>query len=211
MTPKPIASRLPVLSSPVFQHLSSAEVIMAEVMPVVERAPEPTIEERLAAEYARGVRAGREEARLAAAEDLEVQVTALRSEAAAAREAFEEEQARQLSDGIANAVASLSHRMSDAVEQVLLPFLEHAVRDQAVSHFSATLQELLTGRSAVFEVSGPSALLDRVMHQLGPLAGSVTVRQGDTPELQAVLGDTIIETQMADWLRRLKTMRETEE
>ncbi len=211
MTPKPIASRLPVLSSPVFQHLSSAEVIMAEVMPVVERAPEPTIEERLAAEYARGVRAGREEARLAAAEDLEVQVTALRSEAAAAREAFEEEQASQLADGIANAVASLSLRMSEAVEQVLLPFLKDAVRDQAVSHFSATLKELLTGSAATFEVSGPRDLIDRVMQQLGPLAGSVAVKQGDTPELQAVLGDTIIETQMADWLRRLKTIRETEE
>jgi hypothetical protein len=211
MTLKPIASRLPVLSSPVFHHLNSAEVIMAEVMPVVERAPEPSIEERLAAEYARGVRAGREEARLAAAEEMEVQVTAMRSEAAAAREAFEEEQADRLSHGIAAAVETVTHRLSDAVQQVLEPFLEDAVRDQAVRHFSETLRELLSGSGAVFEISGPRDLLSRVMTALGPMSATLRVREGETPELQAVLGDTVIETQMADWLRRLKTIRETEE
>lgn len=211
MTPKPIASRLPVLSSPVFQHLSSAEVIMAEVMPVVERAPEPSIEERLAAEYARGVRAGREEARLAAAEEMEVQVTAMRSEASAAREAFEEEQADRLSQGIAAATETLTHRFSDALHQVLEPFLEDAIRDQAVRHFGETLRGLLSGSGAVFEVSGPRDLVSRVMTGLGPLSGAVRLREGETPELQAVLGDTVIETQMADWLRRLKTIRETEE
>lgn len=211
MSLKPIASRLPVLSSPVFHHLNSAEVIMAEVMPVVERAPEPSIEERLAAEYARGVRAGREEARLAAAEEMEVQVTAMRSEAAAAREAFEEEQAERLSQGIAAAAETLTHRLSDALLQVLEPFLQEAVCDQAIRHFSATLRELLTGNTVAFEVSGPKELLERVMTALGPLSGAVRAREGETPELQAVLGDTVIETQMADWLRRLKTIRETEE
>ncbi|NBN79373.1 hypothetical protein GWI72_13935 [Microvirga tunisiensis] len=211
MTVRSIAAHIPEFAAGHFPRLSKDDVLIADVIIGEDRQPEPTLEERLAAEYARGVRAGRQEARLEAEEDLEARVTALRSEIEAARARHQLDEADRLGRTLSAALDGLELRLADTVARILAPFVEQLVLERAVSHFRAALGEVMTGggndRRPV-EVVGPPDLLALVERGLGPMAERVALVPGPGPEVRANLEDTVIETQIADWLGRVRSARE---
>ncbi|MFN4009134.1 MAG: hypothetical protein ACK4K8_04170 [Pannonibacter sp.] len=211
MQHRPIAAHIPEFAGPGFPRLSKENVVMADVILGNDRPPEPTMEERLAAEYARGVRTGRQAARLEVEAELETRVEALQIEAEAARLAHQQEEAERLGENLAEALEHLESTIAETVERVLLPFLEEAVAARAVESFRAALAEILTGAGTdrrLIEVSGPEHLLPRVVEGLGSRQDRVKLVAGEGPEVRAVLEDTVIETQIADWLGRIRSARE---
>ncbi|MCY1707170.1 hypothetical protein [Pannonibacter sp. SL95] len=145
MQHRTIAAHIPELSAPGFPRLSKADVVIADVILGNDRPPEPTVEERLAAEYARGVRTGRQAARLEVDAELEKRVEGLREEFETARRAYEQEAAEMLGETLADSFEQLETRLAEATERVLLPFLGEAVTGRALESFRTALTEILTG------------------------------------------------------------------
>lgn len=211
MQHRTIAAHIPELSAPGFPRLSKADVVIADVILGNDRPPEPTVEERLAAEYARGVRTGRQAARLEVDAELEKRVEGLREEFETARRAYEQEAAEMLGETLADSFEQLETRLAEATERVLLPFLGEAVTGRALESFRTALTEILTGGGTdrrTIVVSGPEALFPLITDGLGPLQDRVQLVPGEGPEVRAVLDDTVIETQIADWLDRIRSARE---
>lgn len=211
MQHRTIAAAIPEFSAPGFPRLSKDDVVIADVIVGNERPPEPSIDERLAAEYARGVRTGRQAARLEVDAELDRKVEELRGEFEDAREAHQREEAERIGETLSGSLGQLEHRLAEATERVLLPFLGEAVAMRAVAGFRAALSEILSGSGSdrrPLVVTGPEKLLALVGDGLGPLRDRVTLEPGDGLEVRAVLDDTVIETQIADWLDRIRNARE---
>ncbi|ADZ72300.1 hypothetical protein [Polymorphum gilvum] len=210
MAHRSIAAHIPTLAGPSFQRLSKDEIVLAEVVAMPDRPAEPSSEERLAAEYARGRADALAEARAEAEAILASERQALEAAAEAERCRFEADFAERLGADLAACMAELERQLADAIARCLEPVIEQAMVERTVDAFSATLSDLLSGSEApTIVVSGPAALLQRLSEGLGA-AGRAAVRldPSNDVELRCVLDDTTVETQLADWLSEFHMARE---
>ena len=207
-----ISAHIPTLTGGLFQTLSSTDAVMAEVMPVhVPEPAEPTLEEKLAAEYERGRKAGE----ASATERLEIRLAeeckAHDEEVTAIRETLYAEQASLLDDGLKDAFDALEHRISSSVADVLGPLVEERVACRIVASFRETLSRLLEGeQGALVRVLGPEPLLDLLREVPGELKGRIEFQAADTAELMAVIGETTLNTRLTEWMAQLRLAMEAQ-
>lgn len=207
-----IAAYIPTLNSGPFQTLNSSDAIMAEVMPVhVQEPAEPTLEEKLAAEYQRGVAAGEATAAEHYEMRLEEERRAHDEEVAAIRETLRSEQASLLEEGLDSAFGALESRIANGVAQVLQPLVEEQMANRIVMSFRDTLTRFLDGdQGSLVRVSGPNVLLDLLRSEPGALDGRIEFQAADTAELTAVIGETTLNTRFAEWMAQLRLAMEAE-
>jgi hypothetical protein len=109
-----------------------------------------------------------------------------------------------LAEGFSSALHDLESRLTERVAHLLLPVVGEALRTQAVADLHAALARLLSEPAKpALRVSGPADLLAALAKALGPLAEGVAFAEGDGPEVRATADDTVIETQLSAWSRRL--------
>jgi hypothetical protein len=114
----------------------------------------------------------------------------------------------QLSDGLARIESVLGGH----VARVLARFLDHAVRERALAELSETVAALMVGGGAVqAKIVGPEPLVSRLRELLDAAAtASIECAVGAKPEVTVTIDDTIIETQIAAWMERVRTAIEGE-
>ncbi|MBD1545690.1 hypothetical protein [Roseibium aggregatum] len=207
-----IAAYIPTLNSGPFQTLNSTDAVMAEVMPVhVQEQPEPTLEEKLAAEYERGRKAGE----ASATERLEARLAEERqahdAEVAALRETLLSDQAALLGEGMKAAFDDLENRIAACVADVLEPLIEQQIACRIVASFRDTLSRFLEGdQGMLVRVSGPEALLDLLRADPGGLEGRIEYQPAAAAELTTVIGETTLNTRFAEWMAQLRLAMEAE-
>lgn len=192
-----------------------AAVASKAAAPAPEReAPRPDPTPRITAEdLERAVAFARREAAaaLAAANEAAAQ-TRIQDQAefdarlADARAAWAVEEGNVLAVQIREAIGDLEHRIGDTVAHVLTPFLDSEIRAKAVTDLCALVRTRLGGApGAAVRISGPPDLLEAMRAGLGERPG-LAFAQEEGPEIRVVADDTLMETQLAAWSERLRSI-----
>lgn len=207
-----IAAHIPTHHSGPFQSVQAGDAVMAELFEYTpEEPPELTLEEKLAAEF----ELGRKEGVGAATEHYETQLAEERQDHVTALEelkaAHEAELAALINDGLTDAFAKLEDRLASAVAAVMEPLVEDKIAARIVGSFRETLEDFLDGdEDALVRVSGPQNLLDLFGRDLGGLESRTELVVKDSTELTAILGETSLETRLADWMTQLTQAMEAD-
>ena len=167
-----------------------------------------TAEQARAHALAEAEQRGHEKGFAAARAELEATIAA---ERASFEQRVREERARwvaeegeRLSAGWDGMLQELEAKLSDAVAGLLLPVIGAGLASKAVSELSAVIADLLSeDKRPLIRVLGPEDLLTALRMRLGPKAASMEFAPSETVDLKLVLGDTVIETQLAAWRSRL--------
>ena len=180
--------------------------------PVIAAMPElDTVATRIEEAYQKGLAAGRALER----QDVDTQAAVLSVD-------FErrlEETMRRYSAALADRLAvevragidSARLTISDHVATALMPFLRAGVTRAAVDSFVAELSEMVEMADGMsVDVACPRDLIEPLREALGDAMakrgappGSIRCVPGDTSEIRVTLGNSVIETRLADWLARL--------
>lgn len=182
----------------------------AEVEPAFgPRPPRPEeIEARVAEAYARGAAEARAAAATARAEALQAacaEAAAAHAAAlAAARAAWTEETGERLAALLAEGLDAIEDRLSAAAARALAPLLRAAARDRALEGLAEAVATLLRAEPALtLALRGPADLGEALLARLGEAAAIVRFTPADAPDLRVEGGDTLIETRLAEWARRV--------
>jgi hypothetical protein len=177
-------------------------------------APRPDPTPRITAEdLERAVAFARREASaaLAAANEAAAQ-TRIQDQAefdarlAEARAAWAREEGDVLALQINEAIGALEHRIGDTVAHVLTPFLDTEIRAKAVTDLCALVRTRLGGApGAAVRISAPQDLLEAMRAGLGEMPG-LAFAQEEGPEIRVVADDTLMESQLAAWSERLRSI-----
>lgn len=121
------------------------------------------------------------------------------------RERWANEQGATIAAGIADACRNLETEIAAAVARILEPFLSTAITQQAVAAFVDQLAVVAADPSRpVLRVTGPGDLLDAVRRKMGSPTVTIEYRVSEGAEIRAVVDQTVIETQLSAWARRLQ-------
>jgi hypothetical protein len=207
--PTSIASHIPVLSVPKFQTLGAYDPALVDVLePQDELPPEPTVEERLEAQYERGLAEGAERTRAhyeALLEQARAEHARLLEEE---RTRFDMREAANVSAAIEGFIDITEQRLSYSVAKLLQPFLEQRICEQLVAAFAANLRQLTEDNAdKTIRLRGPDSLVGRVLEQLPDLRERIDVQVADQVELVALFDETMIETRLGQWLAQLDVLR----
>lgn len=161
--------------------------------------------------YQKGIAAGRALER----QEMETQATVLSVD-------FErrlEETMRRFSAGLAERLAGELRAgidgarlaISSHVATALMPFLRAGVTKAAIESFVAELSNMVEMADGMaVEVTCPSELIEplraalgEAMAKRGAPPGSVRCISGEASEIRVALGNTVLETRLAEWLSRL--------
>jgi hypothetical protein len=84
--------------------------------------------------------------------------------------------------------------------------LRSAARDRALEGLAEAVATLLRAEPALtLAMSGPADLGEALLARLGEAGAAIRFTPADTPDLRVEGGDTLIETRLADWARRIET------
>lgn len=158
--------------------------------------------------YARGVEDGKAAVEAEFVAKLEEQKAASEQTMATSREAWSLEEGARIAEQFKKAVSDMEGRIADSTERVLRPFLEQAIRAQAIVELRATLQELV-GKTAgiTLEISGPEDLLAAVRASLPESITMVSYIANEACDVQVKAGASILETRIAAWLGQIEGPR----
>lgn len=149
-----------------------------------------------------------EEGRQSARRELEEERAKMREEVeaeiVAARAKWLAEQGEILVAAHRAAFDSFETRCAQAVANILRPFTTPLLIGRVTETLVENLEVLFAGRpQASFEISGPVELLDALREKFAARDAGVTYRADNGIDVRVVAGDTIIETQLAAWMRAL--------
>ncbi|MFG1397343.1 hypothetical protein [Roseixanthobacter pseudopolyaromaticivorans] len=126
---------------------------------------------------------------------------------AGARADWARDEGEVLARQIHEAIGVLERSIGDTVAHVLTPFLEPEIRAKAVTDLCALVRTRFAGGpGAAVRISGPKDLLEAMRTGLGEMPG-LAFEEEDGPEIRVVAGDTLMETQLAAWSERLRTIQ----
>ncbi len=138
------------------------------------------------------------------AEALADQAEQLHAEQHEARRAWVEEQSDRISAAFDKSFVEIRDRLSLAASRALKPILERHLVERSISDLALSLEQMMTSQSTpVFRATGPADLLNRLASKLGPRAAAITFEPDDTSDVCVVSGETVIETRLRDWAKRL--------
>ena len=206
----PIASHIPVLSAPKFKTFGAYDAALADVLePADDLPPEPSVEDRLQAEFERGLAEG--DARMR--KHFETLLDQERSEHARLLEEektrFDMREAANISAAIEGFVDVVEQRLSYSVAKLLQPFLKERIVEQLVAAFASNLRQLTEDdHDKIIRLRGPEALVSRVLEQLPMLRDRIDIQHAEQVELVALFDETTIETRLAQWLSQVELSEE---
>jgi hypothetical protein len=200
-----VASHIPVLSVPKFKTFGVYDGALAEVLePSDDLPPEPTVEERLEAEFERGLSEGCERTRAhyeALLEAERVEHARLLEEE---RVRFDMRESANVSAAIEGFVDIVEQRLSYSVAKLLQPFLRERIIDQLVAAFAVNLRQLTEDDlDKTIRLRGPKTLVTMVLEQVPALRERIEVQHADQVELVALFDETTIETRLGQWLAQV--------
>jgi hypothetical protein len=153
-------------------------------------------------------RRGCDETKAKAELELESALARVREEAeetlASARAQWVTEESEALAARLIDGLAATEGRLAEKTSRALRPFLNDAVREQAIAALCETLRQLLQSRSTTtLEMAGPEDLLKAVMHRLAGYDGKIVTQVTGDRDIRVVCDETTIETQIALWAKSL--------
>lgn len=120
------------------------------------------------------------------------------------REAWRSEVADRLAAMLGDAMRTIEAALADAVARALAPVIEAGARERALRDLVETIQRVKGRRDVAIKISGPAALLEALKAPLASAELAVELAAGDSIDLTATIGDTLIETRIGAWGERLK-------
>jgi len=202
-----------MMANAIAQYLTEFHLDPArDVEPVFPTRPSKTKPEEKVEDTAGLLRAaeerGREEGRALARRELETAISMERANAdqrvVEARAAWTQEEAARLASQVTAAFQDLEARLTDSLARLLTPFLNDAIRQQALEEFRGFLLTLLSdSQNTVFKVSGPEDMLSELAKKLGSPGASIQYVYNERTDVSVVVNDTVIETQLTAWTSRL--------
>ena len=120
------------------------------------------------------------------------------------RARWAEEEGRAVAERHVAVLGQIESAIAEHVCAILLPIAGAALAQKAARELSATLRTLFSqGRQPMVTLRGPEDLLGMIRAELGELAGGIQFIPDSLPDVRLVSADTLIETQLQDWERRL--------
>lgn len=158
--------------------------------------------------YVRGVEDGKAAVEAEIAARLEEQKATFERDLVASRESSCLEQGTRIAEQLQAAIGDMEGRITDSTERVLRPFLDQAIRVQAIVELRATLQELVGKTPGItLEISGPEDLLAAVRASLPASNATVSYTANEACDVQVKAGASILETRIAAWLDKIEGPR----
>ncbi len=157
-------------------------------------------------EFQRGYERGLAEAALGHAQVLQDERGVAAERLNTARAEWVRDEGESLARSLLAAIKSTEDAISDAVAQLLRPILSEAAFEETILSLRDALQTLLASKKGLqLEISGSPDLIDR-LHSFLPETAPVVVVQGEGSFVRVTGGDTVIETQLAAWMRTIGTI-----
>jgi len=213
MIPRPAANFIPEFDVPDLpddtaamesanpEETGGSEVFGAPLFESLLKNAPPKLEEA----YAKGYEAGKAEG-LAELEDrLEENRAYHARQLELERLTWTSREAEKLAEQIADGFGEIRARLSEATARILRPFLRELIQRQAISELVDELDMLLGADEGItLEISGPEDLLDRLREKLEGRNLSVLFAINDDVDLRIVIGQTILETCLGTWMRKVE-------
>jgi hypothetical protein len=180
------------------------EVLAADEPAIVADVATDPVDEA----YARGVEDGKAAVEAEIEARLQEQKEMFDRDLAASRDSSCIEQGARIADRLQAAIEDMEGRIADSTERVLRPFLEQAIRAQAVAELCATLKELAGKTPGItLEITGPEDLLAAVRASLPASVATVSYNANEACDVQVKAGASILETRIAAWLDQIEGPR----
>jgi len=205
-----IAAHIPVISEASLKSFENASAMLVDVV----HAPEPENigqEDLTETAYRRGL----DEGTRLAEESIATQLKALQEEHQAQlqelRDTTDRHYAEMLAEGLQKEFVGLEQRLAASLASLLGPLVEERLSEIVVGSFASTLKNLWDREQALsIKVQGPASLLERLVEQLGPEASRIETEEAATGDLRVVLNDTLVESQLSNWLSMISEAGATE-
>lgn len=124
---------------------------------------------------------------------------------AAERETCIRQEAEKLSDKIKAALDMAEASIAASVARILRPFVDDAVRRKAVDELVEHVAALFRGRERpCIEIRGPEDLLAALQERLPPSTAAIEYLPDDSIDVRVAAGETMIESQLALWIARIR-------
>lgn len=109
--------------------------------------------------------------------------------------------AGQIGDGLKD----VEVRLANTVARVLRPFLSETIQSHAIAELLSALEMLLGADEGItLEISGPEDLLQLLREKLNGRNVTVLFTPASGTEVRVVAGQTILETVLGQWMRRVE-------
>ncbi len=209
MTPRPVAQYLTPFDAPVRPDQGGDGRAAWEDQP----GPAASAEEDLvlmaqsarADAYAEGVAAGG----LALEQALGAERLAFAERLANERASWADEEGARLGEAFRAALAAVETSIAASVARVLRPFVGAALREKAVGELAEAIGLVLRDPDrAMFEISGAPDLITALQKRLAGATATIAFTSSSSTEVRVVADQTIIESRIDAWLRRIEAMAE---
>lgn len=155
--------------------------------------------------YARGYDAGRAAALAELQDKLKQQQDYYAQQLSLERYTWANRESEPLAAQIADGLKEMEARIANTVARLLRPFFGEIARTQAVEELVDALEVLLGADEGLrLEVSGPEDLLEMLRGKLGGRNVAVLFAPGEGVEVRVSAGQTLLETNLGQWMKRVE-------
>jgi len=114
------------------------------------------------------------------------------------------EEGQRLVEAHRAAIADFETKCSQAVANILRPFLTQAVIARVTDALVQNIEVLFASRRrSLFEISGPQDLLDALKTKFADQQASIAYSLSDGLDVRVRVDETVIETQLGAWMQAL--------
>lgn len=155
--------------------------------------------------YDRGFAAGKAEALKELEKRLEEQRDYHNQQLTLERFTWGKRESDKLAAQIGDGLKEIEARISGIVARILRPFIAEAIHRQAISELTSALEALLGANEGVtLEISGPEDLLQLLREKLRDRNITVLYKPGKDMDVRIVVGQTVLETCLGTWMRKVE-------
>lgn len=166
---------------------------------------EEDIAAKIDAAHALGMAKGGEEVRAETALELEVLHVRHKQDLKSARKMWVEEEGDQLAKLIEEILAEMEVRISQSLQQVMLPFIEKVIPLAALNELEKALENaLLDDFRGTLVLSGPEDLVSELEVRLKSKDIDIIAESSPGPELKARSSSFVITTRIANWIETIR-------
>jgi hypothetical protein len=138
----------------------------------------------------------------------EAALAALREEQivqlAAERSRWTREEGQALAEKLASRLDEIEAKIANGTAKLLGGFLAGRLIDRATEELVSHVRTLVSGTEGkVVRITGPEDLLAALREALADAAAAIEFQPGNSPEVQIVCGNAMIESRLTPWLARL--------
>jgi hypothetical protein len=156
--------------------------------------------------YENGFSEGEEAAKSGADERVKKMREELEVELAEREKAFKEGEGEKLKEAFQHSLVEIEDRLSKAVSEILVPFIEESARDRAVTSLVQVVRRQLSETpEVVLEVSGPQNLYDLFGKKTGELSSTIKFSENSSTDLVVKVSDMALSTGLSEWCEELRS------